>query len=81
MPSKLCASLVLLVLLPATALAAPAGVGTQWHEETIALTAPAPTVDEMPDGTVRDATGALHFDHHAHGPHCVHDHGEKHDHA
>lgn len=35
----------------------------------------------LPDGTVRDAAGALHFDHHAHGPHCGHDHGEKHDHA
>lgn len=28
----------------------------------------------LPDGTVRDAAGALHFDHHAHGPHCDHDH-------
>lgn len=31
----------------------------------------------LPDGTVRDAEGQLHFDHHAHGPHCDHDHGEK----
>jgi zinc transport system ATP-binding protein len=23
---------------------------------------------------VRDAKGHLHFDHHAHGPHCDHDH-------
>lgn len=30
----------------------------------------------LPDGTVRDAAGALHFDHHAHGPHCGHDHHE-----
>lgn len=28
----------------------------------------------LPDGTVRDASGNLHFDHHAHGPHCDHDH-------
>jgi zinc transport system ATP-binding protein len=35
----------------------------------------------LPDGTVRDATGHLHFDHHAHGPHCDHDHGGKPDHA
>lgn len=28
----------------------------------------------LPDGTVRDAKGHLHFDHHAHGPHCDHDH-------
>lgn len=32
----------------------------------------------LPDGTVRDAAGRLHFDHHAHGPHCGHEHGEKH---
>lgn len=28
----------------------------------------------LPDGTVRDASGQLDFDHHAHGPHCDHDH-------
>jgi zinc transport system ATP-binding protein len=27
----------------------------------------------LPDGTVRDAAGHLHFDHHAHGPHCEHE--------
>jgi zinc transport system ATP-binding protein len=34
----------------------------------------------LPDGSVRDAKGKLHFDHHAHGPHCEHHHdgGEKH---
>lgn len=35
----------------------------------------------LPDGTVRDASGHLHFDHHAHGPHCSHDHGDEHNHA
>ncbi|WP_196260785.1 ATP-binding cassette domain-containing protein [Pelagibacterium limicola] len=35
----------------------------------------------LPDGTVRDASGHLHFDHHAHGPHCDHQEGEKHSHA
>ncbi|RDE09965.1 ATP-binding cassette domain-containing protein [Pelagibacterium lacus] len=29
----------------------------------------------LPDGSVRGADGQLHFDHHAHGPHCDHDHG------
>ncbi|SDG59705.1 metal ABC transporter ATP-binding protein [Pelagibacterium luteolum] len=29
----------------------------------------------LPDGSVKDASGHLHFDHHAHGPHCDHDHG------
>ncbi|WP_404400144.1 zinc ABC transporter ATP-binding protein ZnuC [Pelagibacterium halotolerans] len=28
----------------------------------------------LPDGTVRDAAGHLHFDHHHHSPHCDHDH-------
>nr|WP_255714078.1 zinc ABC transporter ATP-binding protein ZnuC [Pelagibacterium xiamenense] len=31
----------------------------------------------LADGTVRDAAGHLHFDHHAHGPHCDHDHAEE----
>lgn len=35
----------------------------------------------LPDGTVRDAAGHLHFDHHAHGPHCEHDHDGEHKHA
>ena len=29
----------------------------------------------LPDGSVRDAKGHVHFDHHAHGPHCDHAHG------
>lgn len=35
----------------------------------------------LPDGTVRDASGHLHFDHHAHGPHCSHDHADGHKHV
>ncbi len=31
----------------------------------------------LPDGSVRDADGHLHFDHHAHSTHCAHDHKEQ----
>lgn len=43
--------------------------------ETLAIYRHEHDHSHLPDGTVRDASGKLHFDHHAHGPHCAHSDG------
>lgn len=46
--------------------------------ETLAIYRHEHDHSHLPDGTVRDARGRVSFDHHAHGPHCDHDHGGSH---
>lgn len=49
--------------------------------ETLAIYRHEHSHTHLPDGTVKQADGALNFDHHAHGPHCDHNHAHDHGHS